>query len=199
MFIDQSTPGSTIDITARIATERRAHRIRSVLCLGPPFREAVSQDHGAACSCFRFSCRSGSRWPTLRQHPGELAPFQLARSWRASKRRVAQRHHAAILSHSFAHVAASSPFCPITAKRLRHVRRECDNERSLLLDKSSGVYDPEDLAKLGNLFDQAIASLPTCMRTSENRVAIARLVMQRAARDELAPLANLMLALVSAA
>ncbi|TYL92415.1 hypothetical protein FXB40_25395 [Bradyrhizobium rifense] len=67
------------------------------------------------------------------------------------------------------------------------------------MDKSSGVYDPEDLAKLGNLFDQAIASLPTCMRTSENRVAIARLVMQRAARDELAPLANLMLALVSAA
>lgn len=103
------------------------------------------------------------------------------------------------LSHSFAHVAAPSPFCPTTAKRLRHVRRGCDNQRSLLLEKPSGVYDPEDLASLGNLFDRAIASLPTCMRTNENRVAIARLVMQRAARDELASLANLMLALVSAA
>lgn len=61
------------------------------------------------------------------------------------------------------------------------------------MDKPSGVYDPEDLANLGNLFDRAIAFLPICMRTSENRVAIARLVMQRAARDELASLANLML------
>lgn len=66
------------------------------------------------------------------------------------------------------------------------------------MEKPSGVYDPEDLASLGNLFDRAIGSLPTCMRTGENRVAIARLVMQRAARDELASLANLMLALVSA-
>lgn len=102
------------------------------------------------------------------------------------------------LSHSFPHVAAPSPFCPTTAKRLRHVQRRCRNQRSLLLEKSSGVYDPEDLASLGNLFDRAIASLPTCMRTGENRVAIARLVMQRAARDELASLAHLMLALVSA-
>lgn len=102
------------------------------------------------------------------------------------------------LSHSFAHVAAPSSFCPTTAKRLPHVQRRCRNERSLLLEKPSGVYDPEDLASLGNLFDRAIASLPTCMRTGENRVAIARLVMQRAARDELASLANLMLALVSA-
>lgn len=103
------------------------------------------------------------------------------------------------LSHSFTPVAGPSRFCRTTAKRLRHVRRECDNERSLLLDESSGVYDPEDLAMLGHLFDQAITCLPTCMRTSENRAAIARLVLQRAARDELGSLANLMLALVSAA
>ncbi|MGY4509427.1 hypothetical protein ACVIN2_002881 [Bradyrhizobium sp. USDA 3650] len=103
------------------------------------------------------------------------------------------------LSHSFTHVAAPSPFCPTTAKRLRHVRHECNHQRRFLLETPSGVYDPDDLASLGRLFDQAIASLPSCMRTSENRVAIARLVMQRAARDELASLAYLMLALVSAA
>lgn len=33
------------------------------------------------------------------------------------------------LSHSFTHVAAPSPFCPTTAKRLRHVRRECNHQR----------------------------------------------------------------------
>lgn len=99
-----------------------------------------------------------------------------------STRRVAQRHHATPPVTFFRARLRSVSFCRTTAKRLRHVRRECDNERSLLLDESSGVYDPEDLAKLGHLFDQAITCLPTCMRTSENRVAIARLIMQRAAR-----------------
>lgn len=199
-MIDQSTPGSTVDITARIATERRlSDQIGTVS--GPPLVKLCLEIKRGCMYLLsiRVPIRQKMARP-LRQHPAEIAQFRLGqldkRQAKAVLHNGTTRTH---LSHSFAQVAAPSPFCPTTAKRLRHVRRECDNQRSLLLDKPSGVYDPEDLASLGNLFDRAIASLPICMRTSENRVAIARLVMQRAARDELASLANLMLALVSAA
>ncbi|MGY4327296.1 hypothetical protein ACVWWG_001713 [Bradyrhizobium sp. LB7.2] len=194
-MIDQSTLGSTID-HAKIATKRSPSDQISTVS-GPRFVKLCRKSKRPACTCFRFAWRSDSRWPLLGQRPAELSVRAVLdkREAKAVLHNGTTRTH---LSHSFAHVAAPSPFCPTTAKRLRHVQRRCGNQRSLLLEKPSGVYDPEDLASLGNLFDRAIASLPTCMRTSENRAAIARLVMQRAARDELASLANLMLALVSA-
>lgn len=195
-MIDQSTFGSTIDHSKDCDRKRPSDQISTV-----SVRRFVKlcRTSGAACTCFRSASRSDIRCHWCGSVQQNLRGFGRAvldkREANAVLHNGTTRTH---LSHSFPHVAAPSPFCPTTAKRLRHVQRRCRNQRSLLLEKSSGVYDPEDLASLGNLFDRAIASLPTCMRTGENRVAIARLVMQRAARDELASLAHLMLALVSA-
>ncbi|MHB0773125.1 hypothetical protein ACYCVF_31345 [Bradyrhizobium sp. 1.29L] len=58
----------------------------------------------------------------------------------------------------------------------------------------SGVYDPEDLTALGAIFDKAIASLPASMRTPENRITIAKLVLERTAASQ-SGLASLMLLL----
>lgn len=63
-----------------------------------------------------------------------------------------------------------------------------------MLLQYSGVYDPEDLTVLGALFDKAIASLPACMRTPENRITIAKLVLERTAASQ-SGLASLMLLL----
>ncbi|MCC8954640.1 hypothetical protein H8B02_14685 [Bradyrhizobium sp. Pear77] len=43
----------------------------------------------------------------------------------------------------------------------------------------SGVFDPEELSILGNLFDGAITALPPSMRTPENRTAVAKLILER--------------------
>ncbi len=70
-----------------------------------------------------------------------------------------------------------------------------------MLQHYSGVYDPEDLTVLGQIFDEAVAALPASMQTPENRAAIATLVLQRAAagKAELASLMNLVGAIASAA
>ncbi|MGY3622074.1 hypothetical protein [Bradyrhizobium sp. USDA 10063] len=70
-----------------------------------------------------------------------------------------------------------------------------------MLQQCSGVYDSEDLSVLGKMFDEAIAALPPSMRSPENRTAIAKLVLERAAggEAELASLINLMDAIASAA
>lgn len=60
-----------------------------------------------------------------------------------------------------------------------------------MLLQYSGVYDPEDLTVLGAIFDKVIASLPACMRTSDNRITIAKLVMERTAASQ-SSLASLM-------
>ena len=66
-----------------------------------------------------------------------------------------------------------------------------------MLSNQSGVYYPEELSLLGEVLDQAVESLPPNMRTSYNRVEIARNILACAAtgeRDpvelELAALAN---------
>ncbi|WP_246756869.1 hypothetical protein [Bradyrhizobium neotropicale] len=70
-----------------------------------------------------------------------------------------------------------------------------------MLQHYSGVYDPEDLTVLGRVFDEAVAALPPSMQTPENRAAIARLVLERAAagRAELASLMNVVGAISPAA
>lgn len=53
-----------------------------------------------------------------------------------------------------------------------------------VLQMRSGVFDPEDLSKLGKIFDEAVAALPASMRTSINRTEIANLVLGRTAAGE---------------
>ncbi|KRP98888.1 hypothetical protein AOQ72_16390 [Bradyrhizobium yuanmingense] len=62
---------------------------------------------------------------------------------------------------------------------------------------SSGVFDPEELSALGQLYDGAVSALPPSMRSPENRTAIARLILERTAAGEaqLACLANLLITL----
>lgn len=63
-----------------------------------------------------------------------------------------------------------------------------------MLLQNSGVYDPEDLTVLGAIFDKAISSLPASMRTPENRITIAKLVLERTAASQ-SGLASLILLL----
>jgi hypothetical protein len=51
----------------------------------------------------------------------------------------------------------------------------------------SAVYEPEELALLGRIFDQSVAALPAAMRTPANRTEIARIILGRAAAGELEP------------
>ena len=50
-----------------------------------------------------------------------------------------------------------------------------------------GVYDPEELLLLGDVFDRALASLPTALRTPVNRLGIARNILACAAAGERDP------------
>ncbi|MDF0584967.1 NolY [Bradyrhizobium yuanmingense] len=51
------------------------------------------------------------------------------------------------------------------------------------LSRDRGVYLPENLQVLGRLFDQTVAALPAALRTSANRMTIAKLIFSRAAVD----------------
>ncbi|MBP0110510.1 NolY [Bradyrhizobium vignae] len=51
------------------------------------------------------------------------------------------------------------------------------------LSREPGVYYPENLQILGRLFDQTVAALPAALRTSANRMTIAKLILSRAAAD----------------
>ncbi|RXH36699.1 NolY [Bradyrhizobium nanningense] len=51
------------------------------------------------------------------------------------------------------------------------------------LSQNRGVYYPEDLQVLGRLFDQTVSALPEALRTSGNRITIAKLIFSRAAVD----------------
>ncbi|UVO35624.1 NolY [Bradyrhizobium arachidis] len=51
------------------------------------------------------------------------------------------------------------------------------------LSRDRGVYHPEDLQILGRLFDQTVAALPAALRTSANRLTIAKLILSRGAAD----------------
>ncbi|WP_128970782.1 hypothetical protein [Bradyrhizobium tropiciagri] len=63
------------------------------------------------------------------------------------------------------------------------------------MEQYSGVFDPEELSVLGNLFDRAVSALPPSMRTPENRTAIAKLILERTAASDaqLACLTNLLI------
>jgi hypothetical protein len=56
-----------------------------------------------------------------------------------------------------------------------------------MLREQSGVYDPEELLLLGDVFDRALASLPTALRTPVNRRQIARNILACAAAGERNP------------
>jgi hypothetical protein len=43
-----------------------------------------------------------------------------------------------------------------------------------VLSNEGAVFDPEELSLLGNVLDQVVQSLPPDLRTSYNRMAIAR-------------------------
>jgi hypothetical protein len=70
-----------------------------------------------------------------------------------------------------------------------------------MLRERSGVYDPEDLALLGRVFDEAVAALPPVMRTAANRMEIAKIILRRGevSDAELASLKKLIGAVASAA
>ena len=57
-----------------------------------------------------------------------------------------------------------------------------------MLREGSFVLEPEDLSLLGNVFDQALASLPARMRTRAYRSEIARNILVCAAAGERDPM-----------
>jgi hypothetical protein len=57
-----------------------------------------------------------------------------------------------------------------------------------MLRVPSVVYDPEELALLGQILDQAIESLPAALRTPSNRKEIARNLLACAAAGERDPI-----------
>ncbi|MCP3380501.1 hypothetical protein NLM31_09050 [Bradyrhizobium sp. CCGUVB4N] len=63
------------------------------------------------------------------------------------------------------------------------------------------LYEPEQLLKLGRLFDEAVLALPPSLRTHSNRTDIAKLILGRASftEIELGLLVKLIIALVAAA
>ncbi|WGS19084.1 MULTISPECIES: hypothetical protein [unclassified Bradyrhizobium] len=69
------------------------------------------------------------------------------------------------------------------------------------MQQHNGIFDPEDPSVLGTMFDKAVTALPASMRTPENRTAIAKLILERAATSEagLASLISLMDAISPAA
>jgi hypothetical protein len=56
-----------------------------------------------------------------------------------------------------------------------------------MLGNSSGIYAPEELLLLRRIFENALATLPAGMRTSENGLRIARNILQCAATGERDP------------
>jgi len=56
-----------------------------------------------------------------------------------------------------------------------------------VLPDQSAVYYPEELSLLGQILDQAVQSLPLNVRTPQNRAAIAKNILARAARGERDP------------
>ncbi|MBH5398898.1 MULTISPECIES: hypothetical protein [Bradyrhizobium] len=63
------------------------------------------------------------------------------------------------------------------------------------MEQCSGVFDPEELSALGNLYDSAVTALPPSMQTPENCTAIAKLILERTAAGDaqLACLTNLLI------
>ena len=57
-----------------------------------------------------------------------------------------------------------------------------------MLRDTGVVLNPEELALLGNVFDQAMASLPSAMRTRANRSEIAKNILESAAAGERDPI-----------
>jgi hypothetical protein len=57
-----------------------------------------------------------------------------------------------------------------------------------MLSDQSAVYYPEELSLLGEILDQAVQSLPPGMRTPQNRAAIAKNILARAATGERDPI-----------
>ena len=53
--------------------------------------------------------------------------------------------------------------------------------------EQNGVYDPEELLLLGEVFDRALASLPTALQTPVNRRQIATHILACAAAGERDP------------
>jgi hypothetical protein len=57
-----------------------------------------------------------------------------------------------------------------------------------MLSEQGVVFGPEELSLLGDVFDQALASLPAWMRTRANRAMIASSILASAAAGERDPI-----------
>lgn len=121
-MIGQSTPGSTIGITARIATQRGPSDQISTVS-GPPFVKLCLKIKRGCMYLLSLRVAIRQQMATAAAASSRIAVLD-KREANAVLHNGTTRTH---LSHSFAHVAAPSPFCPNIAKRLRHVRRGCDN------------------------------------------------------------------------
>ena len=60
----------------------------------------------------------------------------------------------------------------------------------------SGIYSPEELLLFRRIFENALATLPVMMRTSENHMRIARNILECAATGERDPAELRIVALV---
>ncbi|MBV8927460.1 MAG: hypothetical protein JOZ74_19005 [Bradyrhizobium sp.] len=56
-----------------------------------------------------------------------------------------------------------------------------------MLSNEGAVYDPEELSLLGKVLDEVIQSLPSNLRTSYNRTAIAKNILACAGSGERDP------------
>jgi hypothetical protein len=76
--------------------------------------------------------------------------------------------------------ARRSPFCPNRNKRINKILRDSAKvTRGVMqvLSNEGAVYYPEELSRLGQILDQVVQSLPPNLRTSRNRLAIARNIL----------------------
>lgn len=152
---------------------------------------------GAAMPCLKQFAVSFAHQSAVDSAEHSIVQIRLASaawiSGNAKSVAVAQPRHLSAYRASLDERRRSVVFSPNGAvKRLAHLTRSQTRSRMLL--QYSGIYDPEDLTVLGATFDRAIASLPACMRTPENRIAIAKLVLERTAASQ-SGLASLMLLL----
>jgi hypothetical protein len=65
-----------------------------------------------------------------------------------------------------------------------------------MIGNRSGVYSPEELLLFRRIFEHALATLPVVMRGSENRMRIARNILECAATGERDPAELRIIALV---
>jgi len=120
----------------------------------------------------------------------EIAPAGISEKVVPSRRPEcsidAARDFGAIFAAPFLSRVRSS-FCPIRNKPAYDPQNDSAGTGTSMWTNRSVVLDPEELSLLGSIFDRAVESLPTAMRTSINRTEIARNILENAALGERDP------------